>query len=146
MSRLALQTAVRAGAVALVDGYRQASGVKLGLAHRARPSKITPPAAFVDSMGEDTTQFTAEEAQRVVRVGIRLVWGQYNSGTAVDQRDAFVDGFYGHVMDNPHAFGGNAECDWLGTADDEQWSPSWIPEDESSYFSTLVTLEGRAST
>lgn len=146
MSRLPLQTAVRAGAVTLVDGYRTASGARLDQVYRARPAQIKPPAAFVESIAEDTTQFTAEEGQRVVRVAIRLVWGVYDSGPTVDVRDKFIDGFYGHVMDNPHAFGGNAECDWLGTADTEQWSPPWLPEDDSVYFSTLVTLEGRAST
>lgn len=146
MSRLPLQTNVRAGAVALVQGYRDASGVKLNQVYRARPMQIKAPSAFVESIGEETTQFTATEAQRVVRAAVRFVWGVYDAGPTVDARDIFIDGFYGHVMDNPDAFGANAECDWVGTADAEQWSPPWLPEDLSVYFSTLVTLEGRAST
>lgn len=146
MSRLALQTACRVGAVALVTGYREAAGAKLNQVYRARPAKITTPAAWVESIAEDTTQFTREEAQRVVRVGIRFVWGVFDSGPTVDARDAFVDGFFGHVMDNDDAFGGNATCDWIGTSDTDDWSPPWLPEDQSVYFSTLITLEGSAST
>lgn len=146
MSRLALQTACRAGAVSLINGYRTASGARLNQVYRARPAQIKTPLAYVESIGEDTTQFTREEAQRVVRVGIRLVWGVFDSGPTMDARDAFVDGFYGHVMDNDDAFGGNATCDWVATADTDDWSPPWIPEDDSVYFSTLITLEGSAST
>lgn len=146
MSRIPLHTAVRAGAVWLVEGYRTASGLGLGQLYRARPAQIKAPSVFVDSVSESADSFTEAEYQRVVRVGIRVVWGVYDSGQTVDQRDAFVDGFYAHVADNPRAFDGNADCVWIGTDDDEDWSPSWIDTDQSKYFSTLVTLEGRAST
>lgn len=146
MSRLDLQTAVRAGAVGLVNGYRTAVSLQLGQVYRARPAQIKAPSVFVDSVSEDASSFTREEYQRVVRVGIRVVWGVYDSGQTVDQRDEFVDGFYGHVADNYHAFDGNAECIWIGTEDDEDWRPDWIDNDDSKYFSTLITLEGRAST
>lgn len=147
VSRLDLQTAVRAGAVALVNGYRTAASLDLGQVYRARPAQIKTPSAFVDRVSEDADAFTKEEYQRVVRVGIRIVWGVYDSGQAVDQRDQFVDGFYGYVADSGyHAFGGNAECVWVGTDDDEDWRPDWIDTDDSKYFSTLITLEGRAST
>mgnify|MGYP001451694757 CR=1 FL=1 len=146
MTRIALQTAVRAGAVTLADGYRTDAGLKLGQVYRARPAQIKTPSVFVDSVSESADSFTTAEYQRVVRVGIRIVWGVYDSGQSVDQRDAFVDGFYAWVADRPRAFDGNADCVWIATDDDEAWSPSWIPNDQSVYFSTLVTLEGRAST
>lgn len=146
MTRIALQTAVRAGAVTLADGYRTAASLKLGQVYRARPSKIATPSVFVDSVSESADSFVNLEYQRVVRVGIRIVWGVYDSGSSVDQRDDFVDGFYAYVADHPRAFDGNADCVWIGTDDDESWSPDWIPNDQSVYFSTLITLEGRAST
>jgi hypothetical protein len=146
VSRIALQTAVRAGAVTLVDGYRASVSLSLGQVYRARPAQIKAPSVFVDSVSEGAVSFTTAEYQRVVSVGIRVVWGVYDSGSAVDQRDAFVDGFYAWVADHPRAFDGNADCVWVGTDDDEDWSPGWIPTDESKYFSTLVTLEGRAGT
>lgn len=130
----------------LVEGYRTAASLDLGQIYRARPMQIKAPSVFIDSVSEDADAFTVEESQRVVRIELRIVWGVYDAGQSVDQRDRFVDGFYGHVMDNYHAFGANAECNWIGTSDDEDWSPDWIPTDQSAYFSTLVTLEGKAST
>ena len=146
MSRIALQTAVRAGAVTLVDGYRVSATISLGQVYRARPAQIKTPSVFVDTVSESADSFVNLEYQRVVRVGIRIVWGVYDSGQSVDQRDRFVDGFYAWVADHPREFDGNADCVWIGTEDDEIWSPTWIPTDQSTYFSTLVTLEGRAST
>lgn len=146
MSRIALQAAVRAGAMTLVNGYRTSSGLDLGQVYRARPAQIKTPSVFVDSVSENADSFTTPEYQRVVRVGLRAVWGVYDAGATVDQRDAFVDGFYAWVADHPRAFDGNADCIWIGTFDDENWTPDWIPNDQSAYFSTLVTLEGRAAT
>lgn len=146
VSRIALQTAVRAGAVKLVDDYRAAAGLKLGSVYRARQSKITAPCAFVESISEVADSFVDREYQRAVEVGIRIVWGVYDSGETVDQRDRFVDGFFVYVAEHRNAFDGNADCIYRGSSDDPDWSPSWIPNDQSVYFSTLVTLEGRAST
>jgi hypothetical protein len=146
MARLALQTAARAGTVTLVNGYRTAASLDLGQLYRARPAEIKAPSVWVDALVEDADAFTREESQRVVRVTLRVVWRKYDTGQAVDQRDRFVDGFYAHVMDNYHAFGGNAECNWVGVRDDPDWTPDWIPEDTGSYFLTEITLEGRAST
>jgi hypothetical protein len=151
MSRVDLQTGARSGTVTLADGYRTASSTKMGLVGRARPAKLSyTPAAFVDSVSENTDAFTQRESQRTVRVGFRLVWGIYDAGQTVDQRDRFVDGFYGYVMDNgDHAFGANTICSWVSVSDDENWTPDWMkPEDTPTQpmFSTLITLEGFAST
>lgn len=146
MTRIALQTASRAAAVDLLDGYRLSAGVKLGSVYRARQSKINAPCAYVESVAENADSFVDLEYQRVVRVGIRIVWGVYDSGQTVDQRDRFVDGFYAWVAEHRDAIDGNADCVWIGTDDNEDWSPDWIPTDDSLYFSTLITLEGRAST
>ncbi len=150
MSRVDLQTGARAACVSLVEGYRTATGLKLGQLYRARPVKITTPSVFIDTVTEDTSAFTQRESQRTIRVGIRCVWGVYDAGPTVDARDKFVDGFYGYVMDNgDHAFGANTTCSWVSVADDENWVPSWLVQEERSLqpmFSTLITLEGFAST
>jgi hypothetical protein len=150
VSRIAFETECRTGAVSLAEGYRTASGLKVGLIGRARPSKLTTPAIFVDTISESTDAFTVREAQRTVRVGLRAVWGVYDAGDTVDQRDRFVDGLYAYVMDNgDHAFGANTTCEWVGVADDENWTPDWLPEAQQPsdpMFSTLITLEGFAST
>jgi hypothetical protein len=149
VSRIAFETTCRAGAVALINGYRTAAGVKLGQVYRARPARLTPPAAYIESVAESTDTFTVLEAQRTVRVGIRLVWGEYDAGPTVDTRDKFVDGFYGHVMDNPDALGANTTCSWVSVADDETWTPDWLDKADQALqpmYSTLITLEGFAST
>lgn len=150
MSRVDVQTEARAGTVALVDGYRTASGLKLGQLYRARPAQIKTPSVFVDSVSENTDDFTQKESQRTVRVGLRAVWGVYDAGPTVDARDKFVDGFYGYVMDNgDHAFGANTVLSWVAVSDDEAWVPAWLnPEARPTQpmFSTLITLEGFAST
>lgn len=146
MSRLALQRAVRVGSEQLLKDYAASVSLKLAT-YRARPVKLEAlPFGWVDSIREDAESFTIEESQRSVRSDIRIVWGLYDAGQAVDQRDRFVDGFYAWVMDHYHAFDGNAECVWIGTSDDEDWTPDFVPNDTNTYFSTVITLEGRAST
>jgi hypothetical protein len=150
VSRIDFETSCRAGAIALVDGYRTTASLKLGQLYRARPTKITPPSVFVDSVAESTDAFTNRESQRTVRVGLRAVWGVYDAGGTVDQRDRFVDGFYGYVMDNgQHAFGANTTCSWIGVTDNENWTAEWLQAESQSLqpmFATLITLEGFAST
>lgn len=146
MARLALQTAARAGTVALLQGYRTAASLETGQLYRARPKQIKAPSFYIDRITEDADAFTREESQRVVRVALRALWGSsLDSGEAADQRDRFVDGFYAHVMDNYHAFGANAECNWIGVTDDPDFAPEWIDGSES-YYMTEITLEGRAAT
>ena len=145
MARLPLQTNARAGTIALVNGYRTASGLALGQVYRARPKLLKVPAVYIDRITEGSDSFTREESQRTVTVALRVVWGAYDAGDSVDQRDRFVDGFYGYVMDDPDAFGANAVIYWRTVADNPDWTPDWLP-DEGPYFMTEITLEGFAST
>lgn len=145
MARLPLQTNARAGTIALVNGYRDASGLVLGQVYRARPKVLKLPSVYIDRITEGSDSFTREESQRTVTVALRIVWGAYDAGDSVDQRDKFVDGFYGHVMDNPDAFGANAVIYWRTVNDNPDWTPEWL-EDAGPYFMTEITLEGFAST
>ena len=145
MARHALQTAARAGTVTLVREYATSASLELGQLYRARPKQVKPPCVYIDRITESTDAFTREESQRTVRVALRVLWGLYDAGDAVDQRDRFVDGFYAWVMDNYHAFGANAECDWVSVTDDPAFAPEWI-EGSEDYFMTEIILEGRAST
>jgi len=146
VARLPLQTNARAGTIALVNGYRTASGLELGRLLRSRPvAKILLPDAYIDHISESSDSFTREESQRTVSVALRILWGRQYAGDAVDQRDRFVDGFYGYVMDNPDAFGGNAVIYWRAVADTPEFQPEWIDAQET-YFMTEITLEGQAAT
>lgn len=145
MARLDLQTAARAGTITLVDGYRASVGLALGQVYRARPKLLKVPAWYVDRIAEGSDSFTREESQRTVVVALRMVWGSYDAGDAVDQRDRHVDGFYGWVMDHPDAFGANATLTWRTVADNPDWTPEWLP-DEGPFYMTEITLEGFAAT
>lgn len=148
MARLPLQTNARAGTIALVNGYRAATGLELGRLLRARPlDKVLLPDVYIDRITEGTDGFTREENQRTVTVALRILWGKKYAGDAVDQRDRFVDGFYGYVVDNGHdAFGANADAvRWRSVTDDPEFQPQWLDLPET-YFMTEITLEGFAST
>jgi hypothetical protein len=145
VARLPLQTNARAGTIELVNGYRDATTLALGQVYRARPKVLKLPSVYIDRITEGSDSFTREESQRTVTVALRIVWGAYDAGDSVDQRDAFVDGFYGHVMDNPDAFGANAVIYWRTVSDNPDWTPEWL-EDAGPYFMTEITLEGFAST
>lgn len=148
VTRIAIQTEYRAAAVALLKNYAAVglAGTGTGLQiYRARPATIRPPTAFVEGMGETVVDFLAPNVrQRTPSVLIRLVWGLFDSGTAVDQRDAFVDGFSDWVTDNYHAAGANTLIAVARLTDDPTWVPDWLPqEQQKTYYSTLVTLEGQ---
>lgn len=146
MSRVALQTGARAGAVTLLSGYAASVGIKLQI-YRARVGQFSPPTAYVESLTEGTDDFSKDESQRSVSVLIRVVWGVFDSGDAVDQRDRFVDGFYAYVADNgAHAFGPNTTCSWRSVSDDPDFTADWIEGDTRPKFATAITLEGFAST
>lgn len=146
MARLALQTAARAGTIALVSGYRTSASLALGQLYRARPRQIKVPCVYIDAIPEDAESFTREESQRTVRVRLRVLWGlSVDAGEAVDQRDRFVDGFYAWVMDNRGAFDPNSMVSWISVSDDPDFTPEWITGSES-YYMTEIVLEGFAST
>jgi len=156
MARLPLQTNARAGTFALISAYRTAAGLDLGQVYRARPTRIKVPSVYIDRITESTDGFTIEERQRTVRVYVRCVWGVYDGGDTVDQRDRFVDGFYAYVADNGRdSFGANADAvRWVGVEDDENFQADWIdtsrsrsaPPSNEPLYMTEITLEGFAST
>ncbi len=146
MTRIAVQTAARAGAQKLLDDYAASAGLALST-YRARPAQLHPPQAWIESIGEVLVPFTREERQRTARVTVRIVWGLYDSGAAVDQRDAFIDGFLDWVCDHDDEFGPNTDVNAVAVADDPAFSASgWIPNDDNTYFSSEITLEGFAAT
>lgn len=129
----------------MLKDFAQAGGFDLQV-YRARVGQFKPPTAYVESITEGAEPLTKEESQRTCAVLVRVVWGVYDSGSTVDQRDRFVDGFYAHVEDNPHAFGANTTCSFAAVSDDPDFTPDWIPEDTTPKFATAITLEGFAAT
>lgn len=140
MARIALQTAARAGAMTLITAYCASVSLR-AQTYRARPKQAKPPTFYVESITEVITAFTAAERQRTARVTIRALWGRYDDGDAVDQRDTFVDGFLDYVADNFHAFGSNTDVNAVAVADDPEFD-----FDGDALLSSAIVLEGFAST
>jgi len=124
----------------LIEDYCASISLK-SQRYRARPKQALPPTFYVESITEVLTPFTIEERQRTARVTVRALWGRYDDGEAVDQRDAFVDGFLDWVANNPRAFGTNTDVNAVAVADDPEFSFNG-----ESLFSSAIVLEGFAST
>lgn len=146
VTRIAFRTAARAGAVALLEAFKADVGTNLQI-YRARPRSVLPPTAFVDRISESLTDYVSVIRQRVPVVDVMVVHGLFDSGEAVDQGDAFVDGFLDWIADNFHAFGANTLVRVSSTEDVPNYIPDWLPPAEQrSFYATLIRLEGFAST
>ena len=86
------------------------------------------------------------QADVIVVHGPRLPGGgSFDSGDAVDQADAFSDGFAAWVDANVHAIGPNTTIGAVSIEDDPTYIPDWVPiEEQLSYYATRITLEGFA--
>jgi len=136
-----LRGAARTAAVDLLKDYGASAGVKLQT-YRARPASIMPPTAFVDVVGEALAYPANVLPQRTIRVQVVLVHGLFDSGEAVDQADAFVDGFVDWVTSDVHAAGGNTTIGVVEVEDDPTFVPEWMaPEKQRTYFATRIVLE-----
>lgn len=142
---MTFQADVRAAAVELLEDYATSADVKLHV-FRARPKSIQPPCAFVDSMSEERSLFGPTNVQRTVRVQVIVLWGLFDSGEAVDQRDVFVDGFLAWVDERYHAAGGSTLIAGVAVQDEPAFVSDWQPSDvRRTYYASQITLEGFAT-
>jgi len=139
-TRIPFQTYMRQGAVELLTEFGQDFGIKLQV-YPARPRTINPPTAFIDKMREAITFDAARD--RVVQVDIVIVWGEFDSKEAADQRDAFVDAFVDWVSDRYHAAHPSTVLEPRTVEDDPVFIAEWLPpERQRPWFATTITLEG----
>lgn len=145
VDRIAFSAAVRAAAVALLRDYVAGAGLKVQI-YRARPASVNPPTAFVDRMTERVDYPSAVTwRQRYARAEVIVLHGLFDSGEAVDQRDAFVDGFMDFVTDDVHAAGPNTTIALVGVEDIPVYVDDWRPPaQQRAYYATRLTLEGFA--
>lgn len=142
MVRLAMQSATRTGAMALLTAFIASTNTTMQL-YRAKPKQAKPPTGYVEGIEETLTPFTIDNQQRTTRARIRLLWrDDVDAGAAVDQRDAFIDGFAEWVIEHPHAFDANALTEAVSVSDD----PDFDFGDGTDYLSSLLVLEGFAAT
>lgn len=143
---MGIRTDARAAAVALVEAYKASAHIRLTM-YPARPSSLAPSHAWVDGLAETLAYPAGVLSQRTVRVTIVLVHGLFDSKEAVDNADAFVDGFVPWVEGNPHAAGGNTVCGLIDIEDDPTFVPEWLkPELQRTHFATRLVLEVYAGT
>jgi hypothetical protein len=144
MTRVPFQADMRAAAVDLLRAYATDAVVGLQV-HRARPTRITPPTAFVDSVREVLGDYNAWSRERRVQVDVIVLHGVFDSGETVDQRDRFVDGFLDWTVERFHAAGANTNLEVRAVRDLPVYVPDWLPSDVN-YYATVITLEGAART
>lgn len=139
---------MRAAAVTLLTGYATSAGIKLQV-YPGRPASLFPPSAFIDSISE-TIDYPGATTWRMrsPKVDVVVVWGLFDSMEAVNQKDAFVDGFLDYVTDNVHAAGANTTIGLVSVDDEPAWQPDWYPANLKGavgiYYATRLTLEGYA--
>jgi hypothetical protein len=142
----AFRTAMRAAAVSLLSDYAGESGIDLQI-YPARPRSINPPTAFVDRIREALQEVGPTGLQRTPTVELVLLHGQFDSKDAVDQADAFVDGFIDFCRTRFHTAGPSTLVALREISDDPTYVPEWQhPEVQRTYYATLISLEGYAET
>lgn len=138
------QTAMRAAAVQMLTDYAFAANIKLQV-YPGRPRTLYPPTAFVDRLLETLITTGPTMRQRSPRVIVTVVHGLFDSKDAVEQRDAFMDGFLDWVLFDYHAAGATTLIDAIATEDIPNFVPDWVPpEQQLSYYATEITLGGYA--
>jgi hypothetical protein len=148
---MTLRVDMRAACVSLLTAYAASASVKLQV-YRARPRTLSAPCAFVDIVRETRVYHGVQLVQRTPQADVVIVHGprdptggSFDSGTSVDQADAFVDGFTAWVDANVHAIGSNTTIGAISVEDDPTYVPDWVPPNEQfTYFATRITLEGFA--
>jgi hypothetical protein len=136
------QAAYRAAAVAFLNDYAASASVKLQV-YPGRPRTLNPPSGFVDAIRETYSSFTESHYQGTPQVDVVVVFGLFDSKDAVEQKDAFVDGFVAWAYANPHESGANTLIQVASTEDIPAFVNDWVPPPEQrTYFATSITLEG----
>ena len=144
--RIAFQTSMREAAVGFLEALRDdltwPTNIRLQV-YRARPASVHPPTAFVDSISEEIN-YTGLN-QRRPRAEIVVMHGLFDSGSAVDQRDWFVDSLIDYSFDHFHEADPNTEVAIVSVNDDPTFVPDWLPPAaQRTYYATRLTLEGLA--
>lgn len=137
---------MRAAAGALMVGYAAAQTPPVKLQwYPGRPAVVKAPCGFVDRIVEGIAYTGPTLMQRRPTVEVVLLHGLFDSKEAVDQADAFVDGFLAYVADLPHAAGANTIVGVLSVEDDPTYVNDWVrPEEQRVWYATRIALEGLA--
>jgi hypothetical protein len=141
---MGLRAASRAAAVTLLDAYAVAQNPDVLLqTYPGRPRSIHAPCAFVDRVSVAVSYDSSALGNQTASVEVVILHGLMDTKEAVDQADAFVDGFTAYVDTQVHAAGGNRSFGGVGSEDEPNYVPEWQPPAEQRvYFATRITLQG----
>lgn len=144
---MGVQADYRAAAITLLTSCASGLSVKMQI-YPGRPRSLAPPTGFIDSMTEEfaPTFGSSDIFQHTPRIQILMVWGDFDSKEAVDQRDAFVDAYHDELRVSAHQAGPRSLIYPVNLSDLPTWVPDWLPiEQQRTYFATQFVLEGFAT-
>ena len=141
---MGFRASMRAAGVDLLKDYAADADVKLTV-YPGRPRTILPPHAFVDKFAAEIAYSGPTLFQHKPTMEMVVLHGLFDSKEAVDQADAFADGFLEWQLTEYHAAGGNTTLGLISIEDDPNYVPDWLqPEEQKTYYATRLTLEGLA--
>lgn len=136
------RAAYRAAAVDFLTDYAADASVRLQV-YPGRPRTVNPPTGFVDVIRGGLTPFADSLFQHEPQVDLIVLHGLYDSKDAVEQADAFVDGFLAWAATRYHQAGANTTIRVASYEDLPSYVNDWVPPDQQrAYFGTQITLEG----
>jgi hypothetical protein len=144
---MATEADYRAAALGMVEDCAANASIDMQT-YAGRPKSVYPPTGFIDSMSDSLSPYPGSSTlyQHNRTIEVLMVWGLFDSATAVSQRDAWVDAFHDWVRARPHEAGAASLIGPLRVADEPDFVPTWLPEaSQQSYFATRITLEGFAT-
>lgn len=141
---MGFQADVRSGTLTVLASYASAQSLALQI-YGGRPRTIAAPTAFCDRMRE-SIEYIGLTKKRTVQLDLVFVHGTFDSAAAAAAKDAFVDGFVEAVAAATFsAAGDNTTLAVVSSEDDPTWTPEWLlPNEQKTYFASLVTVEGFA--
>ena len=80
--------------------------------------------------------------QQTVTVEAVILHGLFDSKDAAEQKDAFIDGLIEYQRTHVHEAGANTTIGLVGTEDDPNFVPDWLPPDrQRTYYATRLDFE-----
>lgn len=110
-----------------------------------RPRSVNAPCGFVERIIEAIEYPGPVLMRREPVVEVVLLHGLFDSKVAVDQADAFVDGFLAYVAARVHEAGANTTVGVVSVEDDPTYVNDWVrPEEQRTWYATRIALKGLA--